>query len=44
MALAPPSGTVRQLQNEIRRIVSLAEPNSILISEAISEHFCAVPY
>jgi DNA-binding NtrC family response regulator len=30
-------GNVRQLQNEIRRIVALAEPNSTLTPDAISE-------
>jgi hydrogenase-4 transcriptional activator len=30
-------GNVRQLQNEIRRMVALAEPNSTLLPRAISE-------
>ena len=31
-------GNVRQLQNEMRRMVALAEPNSTLMPDAISEH------
>jgi transcriptional regulator with PAS, ATPase and Fis domain len=30
-------GNVRQLQNEMRRVVALAEPNSIIMPEALSE-------
>jgi len=37
-------GNVRQLQNEIRRIVALAEPNSTVTPDAISEDIlCAMP-
>jgi DNA-binding NtrC family response regulator len=30
-------GNVRQLQNEVRRMVALAEPNSTLLPDAISD-------